>query len=619
MRFPSTGPRHRGIVGAIPCCILAVILPGCGIPRLRRAEPAPGLPDTFIGMTSPENSSRLTVDEFYRDPLLTCLIDAALVRNRELKILEQEVHVAANEILARSGAYLPLVSAGAAAGLDRASNRSLEGAALRVDEYVPGRLFDNPHGTFRTGVNLTWRLDIYRQLRDARDAAAQRYAFAIERRNFFATRLVADVAENYYRLMALDKRIENLDQIIALQEQSLKVAEARKEAARDTELAVLRFEAEVRRNRSEKLIVKQDIIEAENRINFLLNRFPQPVGRDCSGFFDLEINALGVGVPSELLRNRPDIRQAERDLAATGLDVRVARINFYPQLVLDAGVGLESFSPADLFIPQAVAGSVAGGLVGPLVNRRAIKAEYLTANARQLQAIYDYQRTVLNAFTEVVNRLTRVRNYSDSVAIKKQQLTSLESAVDVAENLFQFARTEYLDVLTAQRDLRDARASLIDTKEQQLIAIADAYQALGGGDLARNPTLAGFYTQIPYTHMVCDGDDFRSLSRFYYGSERYHKALEAALRGTTPHSDPLTVGDEITIPWVDQLDPALIDEDAGTASPLDPKPADESVIPPPLPPAISPGPFGQEGMEDQTLRPARADPGEPRPEPTPGG
>ena len=171
-------------------------------------------------------------------------------------------------------------------------------------------------------------------------------------------------------------------------------------------------------------------------------------------------------MPSQLLQNRPDIRQAERELAAAGLDVKVARANFYPQLVLNAGVGLEAFNLATCSNPQAVVGNIAAGLVGPLVNRRAIRAEYLTANARQLQAVYDYQRTILNAFTEVINRLTMVQNYSNSVEIKKQQLASLEAAVDVAENLFQIARTEYLDVLTAQRDLRDARTALIDTKER---------------------------------------------------------------------------------------------------------------------------------------------------------
>jgi NodT family efflux transporter outer membrane factor (OMF) lipoprotein len=441
----------------------------------------PPLPETFVGSTNPENSSILGFDEFYDDPILISLIDQGLRNNRELKILNEEVQVARNEILARSGAYLPFLSVGTAASLNRVSPFTLEGAGLKDDPFLPGQYFPNPFGLYGGGFNFLWQLDIYRQLRNARDAAAQRYVVAGERRNFFVTRLVADIADNYYGLMALDKRLENLNRIIELQEQSLRISIARKEGARGTELPVLRFQGEVRRNQSEKLIVNQDIIEVENRINFLVNRYPQPVERNSAGFYDLKLHDLSVGIPSELLQNRPDIRQAERELIAAGLDVKVARVNFYPQLVITGTVGLQSQIISHLFEPTAVAGDIAGGLLGPFVNFRAIKAQYLSANARQLQAVYNYQRTILDAFTQVINRLNMVKNYSNSIEIKKQQLERLNAAVDVAGKLFQNARTEYFDVLLAQRDLRDATVALIDAKRLQLNAIVNAYQAIGGG------------------------------------------------------------------------------------------------------------------------------------------
>ena len=252
--------------------------------------------------------------------------------------------------------------------------------------------------------------------------------------------------------MALDKRLENLDRIIELQEQSLEIARARKAAARGTELAVQRFQAEVRKNQSQKLIVNQDIIQAENRINFLVNRFPQPVERTSAGFsefFDLKIHDLSVGVPSQLLLNRPDIRQAERELVAAGLDVKVARVNFFPQLFITGGVGLQSFILNHLFEPNAVIGNITGGLVGPLVNFRAIQAQYLTANARQLQALYNYQRVILEAFTQVINRLNMVKNYTKSIEIKKQQLAVARGRSRSRRQTFsECPRTiEYLDVL----------------------------------------------------------------------------------------------------------------------------------------------------------------------------
>jgi NodT family efflux transporter outer membrane factor (OMF) lipoprotein len=571
----------------------------------------PPLPASFVGETAPTNSAELGVEEFYQDPYLLSLIEHALANNRELKILNEEVQIASTEILARSGAYLPFMTAGPVLGLDRPSNRTIDGAALKFDEYVPGKLFSNPHGVYQIGTNLTWQLDIYRQLRNARDAAAQRYVAAIERRNDFLINLVAEIAENYYRLMALDKRIENLDQIIAFLEQSLQVAQARKEAARDTELAVLRFEAEVRRNQSEKLIINQSIIEVENRINLLAYRYPQPVPRNSAAFYDLVIHSLDVGIPSDLLQYRPDIRQAERQLQAAGLDVEVARANFYPQLILDAGVGLQAFNISYLFMPQAVAGNVIANFIGPLVNRRAIRAEFLASDARQKQAVYSYQLTILKAFTEVVNRLTEVRNYTQSVEIKRAQLLALEQAVDVANQLFQFARTEYLDVLTAQRDLRDARTALIDTKELQLTAFVRAYQALGGGALLRSADRSQLLDPIPNAELGLSKPDSKRLSAFHFNSPRFSHALRASLRGIIPENHPST--------FANPFGPNPFLHHEPTPAPDDPLNADNPTPdqPPPAPfpiPSNLPGPFAS----SPPSQPSPSSPAAGLPAPIPG-
>src|SRR5262249_6972540 len=234
------------------------------------------------------------------DPTLIRLIDQALAGNQELRILNENIQIASNEILARRGAYLPFLTAGGSPGLNKVSDFTVEGAGIRDDAYRPGQFFPNPLPNYVLGLNLFWQIDIWRQLRNARDAAVQRFFGAAEERNYFVTRLVAEIAENYYRLMALDARLENLNRIIALQERSLEIAKARKTEARGTDLPVQRFQAEVRKNQSEKLIVNQDIIQAENRINFLLGRFPQPVERRRVKFIDLNMHALSLGVPSQL-------------------------------------------------------------------------------------------------------------------------------------------------------------------------------------------------------------------------------------------------------------------------------------------------------------------------------
>lgn len=464
---------------------MLLLLCGCHIPCLRHTDSTPILPEDFKGTTSSENSADMGIYEFFNDPVLTQLLTYGLAQNQELKIRNEEVQIASNEILARRGAYLPFVTIGGGGGVEKPSLFTPWGAAEDQLTYPGGKPFPDPLPNTRLSANLFWQVDIWRQLRNARDAAIERYIEAVEARNYLITRLVAETAENYYELASLDKRLFYLDQIIDLQEKSLEVAKAQKEAARGTELGVQRFLAEVRKNESQRLIVKQRIIEVENRINFLVGRFPQRVDRESWDFIKLDSNVLQVGVPAQLLVNRRDIRAAEREVAASGLDVMVARANFYPRLTLTAGVGYEAFNPRYLFDPGAFIANAAGELVAPLINKKAIQAEYMNANARQLQAIYNYQRTILNAFTEVVNQVAKVENYRGSVSIKQEQVTALEESVNFATDLFQGARpeVEYMDVLFAQRDLIEARTVLIETKQQQLSAIINAYQALGGGYL----------------------------------------------------------------------------------------------------------------------------------------
>ncbi len=484
VRSSNAKQKKNAVATAFAYTILLLILPGCGIPKLGLAKPAPPLPQSFNGATTSENSSQVPTEEFFNDPNLIGLIDQALFGNQQLRILAQDITIANNEVLRRRGTYLPFVTFGSGASLDKLSTFTPQGADLSQIVSPVGQPFPNPLPNFLVAADVSWQIDIWRQLRNARDAAGLRYLGTTDGWNYVVTRLVAEIAENYYKLMALDKQLETLDGTIALQQKSLEVAKAQKEGARGTELGVQRFLAEVRKNQSQKLIISQEIIETENRINFLVGRYPQPVERVSAQYIDLQLQTLRVGVPSQLLQNRPDIRQAERELAATGLDVRVARANFFPKLTITSGVGYEAFNAKYLFFtPESLIYGVASNLAAPLINKSAIRADYLNANAKQLQSLYDYQRTILNAFTEVINRVSKVQNYSQSIELKKQQLASLESAVDVASKLFQAARVDitYLDVLIAQRDRNDARIVLIETKQEQLSAIVNAYQALGGG------------------------------------------------------------------------------------------------------------------------------------------
>lgn len=441
-----------------------------------------GLIDTNIGISVAENAAYQPQAAFYTDPYLVDLITETIRGNQELRILSEEIRIACNEAYARSGEYRPFVTLGAGAGFDKVGEHTRFGAVEEQLQVANGRDFPEPLGDFMTAADVSWEIDIWKKLRNSQRAAAMRYLGTREGRNYVITRIVAEVAENYYELLAFDNQLMTLQRTIEIQQSSLKVALAKKQAGRGTELAVQRFRAEVEKNKAQWTLIEQKIVEAENRINFLAGRYPQTVQRDSVQFVDLNMTTLGSGVPSELLQNRADIRQAEREVAAAGLDIQVARARFYPSLSLTAGLGWNAFSTGFLFrTPESLIYGMAGELVGPLINKRAIKAAYCSANAAQLQAIYNYQQTVLEAHIETVNHLTKVENFRRSIEVKKQQLDALEKSVDAANKLFQNARAEYVEVLLAQRELQEARMELIEIKQEQLSAIVNAYQALGGG------------------------------------------------------------------------------------------------------------------------------------------
>jgi len=319
-------------------------------------------------------------------------------------------------------------------------------------------------------------------LRDAKKAAVTRYLATVEGKNFVITNLVAEIANSYYELLALDNQLDIVRQSIQLQKNALEIVKVQKEAARVNELAVKKFEAEVLNSQGLEYDILQQIKVTENRVNFLLARYPQPIARDISVFTNLSLKPINEGIPSQLLQNRADIRQAELELAASKLDVKVARAEFYPSLNISASVGLQAFNPAYLVtLPESLLFSLAGDLAGPLINKAAIKAEFNNANARQLQAMYNYERTILNGYIEVSNQLSNLSNLEKAYNLKTQEVNTLIKSIDISNDLFKSARADYLEVLMTQRDALSSKLELIETKLHQFNAMTNIYQALGGG------------------------------------------------------------------------------------------------------------------------------------------
>jgi outer membrane protein TolC len=297
--------------------------------------------------------------------------------------------------------------------------------------------------------------------------------------------LVSQVADNYYQLLALDNELDLIHKYIDLQKKAVDIAKIQKEADADTELAVEKFEAELAKARSQEYTIKQEIAECENRLNLLLGRYPTAISRDKSTFLNANLQTVMTGIPSELLSNRPDIRQAEHELSAAKWNVDAARKEFLPSLNISAALGLDAFNPTYLtHLPKSLAFSVLGGLTGPLINRKAIQANFQTADAQQLEALYEYDKTLLTAYSEVCTLMSKIKNLDQYYKLKQEESSKLDQSIDVARQLYLNGRCTYLDVLMDERDALDAKMELLDAKEQQLSSIVEMYRSLGGGGLA---------------------------------------------------------------------------------------------------------------------------------------
>ncbi len=450
----------------------------------------PGTPEAPSDDDKVEGPGPLSVavqkqwDEFFVEKDLRALIAEALSNNQELNVRTQEIIIALNERSARRGEYMPKLGAGAGVGLEKVGTHTSQGMADEATG-VPVNLPD-----FNFGLNASWEIDVWGKLRAAAQAADQRYQGSIEARNFFITEIVAELANSYYELVALDRQLDVVDGNIKIQEDALEIVKLKKAAARATELAVQYFQAEILKNKARRFELAQERVNVENRINFLLGRYPQKVVRSRA---DLDLptpDVVDTGLPAHLLDNRPDVRQAARELEAAKLDVSVAKAKFYPSFSIDLGLGYQAFNPLHLLAtPASLFYNVGAGAMVPLLNRSAITAEYRSANAHQIQAVYMFEQTLLKAFTEVMTQMSNIKNVGERYQRQSQQVDTLQGAVEVSNLLYRSARADYMEVLMTRRDLLEAEMELIETKRNQKQALVKVYQALGGGWQAPQPNV----------------------------------------------------------------------------------------------------------------------------------
>lgn len=459
-----------------------LVLAGCKVPALIAIQNPKSVPISYQQSKDTLNIANIKWKSFFDDPYLVALIDTALNNNYELLSTLQNIQIARNNIRIKQSYLSPTVDGAVGLGLEKTGRYTASGAGNASTEITPGKEVPEPISDIFLGFRASWEADIWGKLHNAKKVAVIRYMQSVEGRNFLITNLVAEIANSYYELLALDNQLDIIKQAIELQKNELEIVKVQKEAARATELAVKQFEAQVFNSQSQEFGIQQKITETENMINSLLGRFPQNIIRDNSLFTSKIPKTISAGIPSQLLQNRPDIKQAELELQAAKIDIKIARAEFYPSLGITGVLGVQGFKPKYVLPTFSnLAFNLVGNLLAPLINRNAIIAEFNKANANQIASLYDYQKVVLNGYIEVYNEMSNINNLEKYYQLKRKESEILNNSIEISKDLFKSARANYLEVLTVQRDALTAKLELVEARKNQFLSITNIYKALGGG------------------------------------------------------------------------------------------------------------------------------------------
>ncbi|HMY17833.1 MAG TPA: efflux transporter outer membrane subunit [Polyangium sp.] len=457
-------------------------LTGCASLDTSAKVPEVKLPGAYATSAFGQSIAAMNWKDYFADEHLNGLITIALQNNFDLLMALQRIEIARAGIKQTTGALFPQVSLGVGAGIRKFGLYTMDGSGNATTEITPGKLVPVNLPDLSLGLQASWEVDVWGKLRSMRGSARAQYLATIEGTNLVITNLVADIAIAYFELIAFDHAQEVLGKAIASQSNMLELMQAQKEAGRTNELAVKQFEAQVV---GTKALLAESLLgsrQLENQINLLLGRVPQPIPRSKDRLLRDVAATISAGVPSDLLRNRADIREAEQLVEASKFDVTAARAAFFPSLTLGAGVGFQAFDPRYLFItPESLVYSLAGGILAPLVNRSEIEAQFDSAKAMQVQALYNYQSVILRSFVEVANGFIALERTHEIVAQKKLQKEAVSQTVDAADALFRAGKATYLDVLVAQQNTLGTELELIDRLKERHIAAVNLYRALGGG------------------------------------------------------------------------------------------------------------------------------------------
>ena len=444
------------IITKIFIAIAFLSVTSCGLYKQYEREDMYFVDSLYRRMSVPTDSvstASVSWDIMFTDPYLQKWIQTGLDYNTDLNIARLKVSEAEVTLLAASWALLP-------------------GADFNMQGGLPGQ--------FSASIGASWQTDIFGSLRNAKRKAQAALEQSEAYRQAVQTQLVATIANSYYTLLMLDEQVSISSRTMNTWEESIRTLEALKRAGKTNEAAVLQAKANKLSVEANILTLEKEILAVENSMCALLGIVPMQITRGTLAEQQLP-ETLSAGVPAELLSRRPDVRQAEFALAQTFYSVNSAKASFYPNVSLSGALGWTTGNGNIVLDPGSLIANLIASITQPIFGRGVNKARLQTAQAQHEQAAYRFRQSLLDAGVEVNNALTMWQTAQKRVELGKKQIVNLQAAVWNTQLLMKHGNADYLEVLTAQKNLLQAELTEASDKFDEIKSVINLYQALGGG------------------------------------------------------------------------------------------------------------------------------------------
>jgi len=415
------------------------------------------------------NMANVSWREMFTDPILISYIEEGLKSNMDIRIALQQI--AASEAYVKQGkaGYLPTLSLNGTANHQMLSKNS-QFATFSESTYTQ----------YEATGNLSWEADIWGRIRSNDRAFQASYLQTAAAHQTVKTELISALASSYYQLLALDEQRRITEETIATRESSLETTKALKVAGSVTEVGVKQTEAQLYRAKAVLIDIKNEIRLLENSFSILLGYAPRQIDRTIIGNQFIAV-PLNTGLPSQLLRNRPDVIAAEYNLVNAFELTNVARSSFYPTLRLTAAGGFQSIDVADLFNANSLFANLIGSVAQPLINGGQIRTQYEVSQAQQEIALIDFEKSLLIASREVSDAMYNYEAAVEKIEVKTKEFDAYDLATSYSEELLNNGMVNYLEVLTARENTLNSQLDLVNARFNKLNSIVDLYRALGGG------------------------------------------------------------------------------------------------------------------------------------------